>query len=67
MLSTRPPSITLIAAVVVLASSPVALAANPPLTSSNYAIDVFQGPVLAPVRAWPGRTPPSRRASRASA
>ncbi|WP_244224318.1 hypothetical protein [Corallococcus sicarius] len=33
-----------------LASSPVALADNPPLTSSNYAIDVFQGPVLAPVR-----------------
>ncbi|RKH47416.1 hypothetical protein D7X12_02835 [Corallococcus sicarius] len=50
MPSLRPPSIPLIAAVVVLASSPVALADNPPLTSSNYAIDVFQGPVLAPVR-----------------
>ncbi|RKH62936.1 hypothetical protein [Corallococcus llansteffanensis] len=50
MLSTCPSSITLFAAVVVLASSPVALADNPPLTSSNYAIDVFQGPVLAPVR-----------------
>ena len=50
MPSFRPPSIPLLAAVVVLASCPVALADNPPLTSSNYAIDVFQGPVLAPVR-----------------
>ncbi|MDC0707678.1 hypothetical protein POL68_04280 [Stigmatella sp. ncwal1] len=50
MLSTRPSPIALAAAVAVLASSPMALAANPPLTHSNYAIDVFQGPVLAPVR-----------------
>ncbi|WP_255442522.1 hypothetical protein [Corallococcus sp. Z5C101001] len=40
----------LFAAVGVLPLGPVALAANPPLRSSNYAIDVFQGPVLAPVR-----------------
>ncbi len=50
MLSTRSSSIAPIAVVAVLATSPVALADNPPLTSSNYAIDVFQGPVLAPVR-----------------
>ncbi|MBN8228393.1 hypothetical protein JYK02_12860 [Corallococcus macrosporus] len=37
-------------ALAVLLSSRAALADNPPLTSSNYAIDVFQGPVLAPVR-----------------
>ncbi|GHG90851.1 hypothetical protein [Comamonas sp. JC664] len=34
----------------VLAFSGGALADNPPLTGSNYAIDVYQGPVLAPVR-----------------
>ncbi|AKF85105.1 hypothetical protein MFUL124B02_09400 [Myxococcus fulvus 124B02] len=34
----------------VLASGGGALADNPPLTGSNYAIDVYQGPVLAPVR-----------------
>jgi hypothetical protein len=38
------------AIVAVLTSSGGALADNPPLTGSNYAIDVYQGPVLAPVR-----------------
>lgn len=50
MLSIRSSLLALLAAAVLLLSGPVALAANPPLTSSNYAIDVFQGPVLAPVR-----------------
>ncbi|RKH07937.1 hypothetical protein D7X32_00165 [Corallococcus carmarthensis] len=48
--SVLPSSLALIAAVAVLVSSGAALADNPPLTGSNYAIDVYQGPVLAPVR-----------------
>ncbi|GMU01328.1 hypothetical protein KH5H1_54480 [Corallococcus caeni] len=44
----RSPSLALFVAV--LFSSGTALADNPPLTGSNYAIDVYQGPVLAPVR-----------------
>ncbi|NNB92850.1 hypothetical protein HI113_02840 [Corallococcus exiguus] len=50
MASPRPSSLARLAAVAVMLSSSVALADNPPLTSSNYAIDVYQGPVLAPVR-----------------
>lgn len=48
MLSPRLLAATALA--VALGLSWPARAANPPITSSNYAVDVFQGPVLAPVR-----------------
>ncbi len=46
----RAPPFARLAALAALLASRAALADNPPLTSSNYAIDVYQGPVLAPVR-----------------
>ncbi|RKH72517.1 hypothetical protein [Corallococcus aberystwythensis] len=46
----RAPALAWLTVLALLLSSRAALADNPPLTGSNYAIDVFQGPVLAPVR-----------------
>ncbi|MFP2960399.1 hypothetical protein ACLEPN_21905 [Myxococcus sp. 1LA] len=50
MVPPRSSSLVRFVTVAVLATSGGALADNPPLTGSNYSIDVYQGPVLAPVR-----------------